>query len=354
VVGKDYALMLRIFPSSESLTNCVHGTAMQLHFELSKTRRKDSDGRSDRSLVPAAATDIGLERSVNEDKFATICTTTGECFVVLDGMGGAEGGEFAAQISVDAMRRALSGNLEGDVVETLKGSIEEANRTIVLRRQSKRFKEMGTTVVAALIEDSSVAISHVGDSRAYLVREQAIEQLTVDHTFVQHLVDLNQISRDEALPHPQSHILTQCLGSSPDLIVEVGRYWIWPLRKGEATDYLVLCTDGLYSMVSDEEIFTIVTSLPPHEACAELIKLANGRGGFDNITVSIVPLHGHLREEESPTSERERMNRARSVRKERWWRRSFVYHLIVASLFGCGLAFAGVGVFLFFRIFGES
>jgi hypothetical protein len=107
-------------------------------------------------------------------------------------------------------------------------------------------------------------------------------------------------------------------------------------------------------MVNDEEISTVVTSLPPHDACAELIKLANGRGGFDNITVSIVPLHGHLRPEESPTSERERMNRARTVRKERWWRRSFVYHIIVASLFGCGLAFAAVGLFLFFRVFGES
>jgi protein phosphatase len=327
---------------------------MQLHVELGKTRRKDPDGRSDRSVVPAAATDIGIERSVNEDKFATISTTTGDCFVVLDGMGGAEGGEFAAQISVDAMRRALSGDRGGDIVEALKGSIEEANRTIVLRRQNKRFQEMGTTVVAALIQDSSVAISHVGDSRAYLVCEDVVEQLTVDHTFVQHLVDLNQISREEALPHPQSHILTQCLGSSPDLSVEVSRYWIWPLRKGAATDYLVLCTDGLYSLVNDEEISTVVTSLPPGEACAELIKLANGRGGFDNITVSIVPLHGHLRAEESPTSERERMNRARTVRKERWWRRSFVYHIIVASLFGCGLAFAAVGLFLFFRVFGDS
>lgn len=340
--------------SRGSFATYVQCAAMQLHFELSKTRRKDPAGRSHRSLVPAAATDIGIERSVNEDKFATLSTTTGECFVVLDGMGGAEGGEFAAQISVDAMRRALSRDLEGDVVEVIKGAIEEANRTIVLRRQNKRFKEMGTTVVAALIEESSVAISHVGDSRAYLVREDGIEQLTVDHTFVQHLVDLNQISREEALPHPQSHILTQCLGSSPDLNVEVGRYWIWPLLEGAVTDYLVLCTDGLYSMVHDEEISTIVTSLPPHEACAELIKLANGRGGFDNITVSIVPLHGHLRAEESPTVERERMNRARSVRKERWWRRSFVYHIIVASLLGFGLAFAAVGLFLLFRVFGES
>jgi protein phosphatase len=327
---------------------------MQLHFELSKTRRKDLDGRSPRLLVPAAATDIGLERSVNEDKFATLSTTRGECFVVLDGMGGAEGGEFAAQISVDAMRRSLAVDFEGDVVEALKCAIEEANRTIVLRRQNNRFTEMGTTVVAALIEDSSVAISHVGDSRAYLVREDVMEQLTVDHTFVQHLVDQNQLSREEALPHPQSHILTQCLGSSPDLNAEVAKYWIWPLRKGEMTDYLVLCTDGLYSMVHEQEIFTVVTSLRPHEACTELIKLANGRGGFDNITLSIVPLHGHLRVEESPTSESERMSRVRSVRKDRWWRRSFMYHIIVASLFGCGLACAAVGVFLFFRVFGES
>ncbi len=327
---------------------------MQLHFELSKTRRKNPDGRSDRSLVPAAATDIGLERSVNEDKFATLSTATGECFVVLDGMGGAEGGELAAQISVDTMRRTFLGVLEGDVAEVLKAAIEEANRTIALRRQNKRFKEMGTTVVAALFEDSSVAISHVGDSRAYLVREGVMEQLTVDHTYVQHLVDQHQISREEALPHPQSHILTQCLGSSPDLNVEVVRYWIWPLRKGEVSDYLVLCTDGLYSMLHEEEISAVVSSLPPRDACAELIRMANDRGGYDNITVSIVPLHGHLRPDESPTWVRERASRELSIRKEWWWRRSFVYHIIVASLFGCGLACAAVGVFLFFRVFGES
>lgn len=346
--------MFSISRSGGSSSNYVDCAAMQRHLELSKTKQKVLDARSAESLVPAAATDIGRERSVNEDKFATLSTATGECFVVLDGMGGAEGGEFAAQISVDAMRRALAGDLEGDLVDVLKVAIEEANRTIVLRRQNKRFQEMGTTVVAALFEDSSVAISHVGDSRAYLVREGVINQLTVDHTYVQHLVDQHQISREEALPHPQSHILTQCLGSSPDLNVEVARYWIWPMRKEEPSDYLVLCTDGLYSLVTEEEICVVVTSLPPHDACAELIKMANNRGGFDNITVSIVPLRGHLRAEESPARAPEMTSRERSMWKERWWRRSFLYHLVVASLFGFGLACAAVGVFLFLRVFGES
>jgi serine/threonine protein phosphatase PrpC len=323
---------------------------MQAQNESSKNKRKGVSAVSDEPLVHAAMSDVGLERSVNEDRCATIATEGGVCFVVLDGMGGAEGGEFAAQISVDSIRRFLTSDPQDDIVEALKNACEEANRTVMLRRQSQRFKEMGTTIVGVLIEDSAVAIAHVGDSRAYLVQDDAMRQLTVDHTYVQQLVDRNEITREEALSHPRSHVLTQCLGSSPDITVDVDRYWIWPLQKGLPSDLIVLCSDGLYSMVAEDEILRIVTTLSPRKACAELIRLANGRGGYDNITVSIIPLHGHLRTEESPTWGKEIASRERSRRIDYWWRRSIAYHVLAASALAAGASVAAIGVFFYFRV----
>jgi len=259
---------------------------MQLDSESSKNKRKRGDVASDAPLVYAALSDVGLERSVNEDRCSTFATEAGECFLVLDGMGGAEGGEFAAQISADTIQRYLTGEHQEDIAERMRDACEEANRTIMLRRQNQRFTEMGTTVVGVLIEDSAVAVGHVGDSRAYLVQQDGIRQLTIDHTYVQQLVDRNEITREEALPHPQSHILTQCLGSSPDIRVDVDRYWIWPL---------ILCSDGLYSLVADVELGQMASSLPAREACERLIALARERGGYDNISVSIIPFAGMLK-----------------------------------------------------------
>jgi protein phosphatase len=323
---------------------------MQAQSESSKNKRKRPRVGNDGPFVHAAMSDVGLERSVNEDRCATVSTETGMCFLVLDGMGGAEGGEFAAQISVDAIRRSLTGERHGDIVETLRGAFEDANRTIMLRRQSQRFKEMGTTVVGALIEDSAVAIGHVGDSRAYLVNGEEMHQLTVDHTYVQQLVDRNEITREEALPHPQSHILTQCLGSSPDISVDVTRYWIWPLERGQQSDCIVLCSDGLYSMVDEDEICRVVRVLPPPKACEELIKLANSRGGYDNITVFIIPLQGHLRVEESPTWGKEVSSRERSRRIGNWWQRSFLYHVMVAAFLAVGASVGAIGLFFYFKV----
>jgi protein phosphatase len=209
---------------------------------------------------------------------------------------------------------------------------------------------MGTTIVGVLIENSAVAIAHVGDSRAYLVQDNVMRQLTVDHTYVQQLVDRNEITREEALSHPRSHVLTQCLGSSPDITVDVDRYWIWPLQKGHSSDLIVLCSDGLYSMVAEDEILHVVMTLPPRKACEELIQLANSRGGYDNITVSIIPLHGNLRSEESPTWGREIASRERSRRIDDWWRRSLAYHVLVASALAAGASVAALGLFFYLKV----
>lgn len=320
-----------------------------MHLDLDSHKKKSrSRGISEEALVHAALTDVGLERATNEDRCALISTIQGVCHLVLDGMGGSEGGDFAAQISIEAVRRCLltESTARGEPIEIIRHAFEDANRAITLRRQNQKFRDMGTTIVGVLIEGSSVAVGHVGDSRAYLVKGEVIEQLTVDHTYVQQLVERNEISKEEALPHPQSHILTQCLGSAPDVRVDLAQFWIWPLERGEQTDFIVLCTDGLYSMVTEEEIASMVTTLSPRKACEELVGLANARGGFDNITVSIIPLHGHLRSEVSPTRGREVRARERSKKVDRWWRKSLVFHLLIAAVGGfLAAACAVLGMF---------
>lgn len=261
-------------------------------------------GRRREDAIPAAITDIGCEREINEDRYAVIDSPAGRAWIVCDGMGGSLGGELAAQLAIDAARRALESRDFDSAEEALVFSIEEANRVIVLRRQNPAFSGMGTTVVGALIQGDEVTITHAGDSRAYLVRNGEIQQLTVDHTYVQDLVDRGALEPDEALSHPQSHVLTRCLGAEPRISLETQTYWIWDVSSEEQEDSLVLCSDGLYSLVSDEEIAEIATKNSPQESCVQLVELAKKRGGYDNITVAILPLGGALHEESSGRTRR--------------------------------------------------
>lgn len=256
-----------------------------------------SDIQGDNSLIPAAITDTGCERELNEDRYAVIESASGLTWVVCDGMGGVAGGELAAQLAVDAIRRDLENLPERSVEIALRSAILEANRVIVLRRQNQAFSGMGTTVVALTFNGNEVALAHAGDSRAYLVRENVIQQLTTDHTLVQDLVEKQQIRPEEALSHPQAHILTRCIGSEPGLEVETKKFWIVGVSENEAMDYLLLCTDGLYSLVSELEIADIISSNSPQEACVQLVEMAKDRGGFDNITMAIIPIGGQLRRE---------------------------------------------------------
>jgi serine/threonine protein phosphatase PrpC len=247
--------------------------------------------------IPAAITDIGCEREINEDRYAVIDSPGGRAWIVCDGMGGSLGGELAAQLAIDAIRRALESREFESGEEAIKFAIEEANRVIVLRRQNPAFSSMGTTVVGVLINGDEVTITHAGDSRAYLVRNGEIQQLTVDHTYVQDLVERGAINAEEALSHPQSHVLTRCLGAEPRLELEAQNYWVWDVSGTESDDRIVLCSDGLYSLVTDDEIAEVVSSHTPQESCVRLVELAKGRGGFDNITLAVLPLGGQLHEE---------------------------------------------------------
>ena len=270
---------------------------------LLEERNKDlgdfeaSDGHSD---IPAAISDTGCERDLNEDRYAVIDSRSGLAWLVCDGMGGAAGGELAAQLAIDAIRRDLENLPRRPPDVALRSAIQEANRVIVLRRQNQAFCQMGTTIVAAIFDGLEVVIGHVGDSRSYLIRDGAIQQLSIDHTYVQQLVDEGQIRADEALSHPQAHILTRCIGAEPALEIDMQRYWIWEVKNAEPKDYLLLCSDGLYSLMAEGELANIVSQETPQNACVKLVELAKSRGGYDNITLAIIPLGGQMRQDPPP------------------------------------------------------
>ena len=268
-----------------------------MQIEGSEKNNQNPEFNSEDFDIPAAITDTGCERQLNEDRYAVIESQSGLAWLVCDGMGGVTGGELAAQLAIDAIRRDLE-NLPGRSPEVaLKSAIIEANRIIVLRRQNQAFASMGTTLVGVIFSGAEVVIASVGDSRAYLVRDGAIQQLTVDHTFVQGLVDKGQIKPEEALSHPQAHILTRCIGAEPGIEVQTRKLWIWQVPAGEPKDYIFLCSDGLYSHVSDGEIANLVANNSPQKACVQLVDLAKSRGGYDNITLAVIPLDGQLKSE---------------------------------------------------------
>lgn len=261
---------------------------------------ESNNQRTEDPAVPAAATDTGCERELNEDRYAVIDSPSGIAWILCDGMGGATGGELAAQIAIEAMRRDLLNYPPRDIELALRSSIQESNRVIVLRRQNPAFSQMGTTVVSVLFSGPAVVFGHVGDSRAYIIRDSAIEQLTTDHTYVQELVDRGEIKADAALSHPQAHVLTRAIGAEPSVKVDINKFWIWPVTSGAPNDSVVLCSDGLYSLVTEGEMAEIVSENSAQTACVKLIELAKSRGGFDNITVAIIPLAGELRREPPP------------------------------------------------------
>jgi serine/threonine protein phosphatase PrpC len=222
------------------------------------------------------ATDTGRKRRRNEDDFVV----EPPLFAVADGMGGAQAGELASSLAAGALRddRDDSGSGERRVVEL----IQEANRRVYQRSaEDAAVSGMGTTMTVALVENGTVTFGHVGDSRAYLIRDGKLEQLTEDHSLVAELVRSGQLSPEEAETHPQRSVITRALGSDPD--VDVDTFSI----KAQEDDLFMICSDGLTSMVDDGLILRTVekhrTDLK--RAAKALISTANKRGGEDNITV---------------------------------------------------------------------
>ena len=233
-----------------------------------------------RAAEATCKTDTGRQRRENEDS----AIARAPMFVVADGMGGARAGEVASQIAIESFQRGLpdSGNSEEQLAER----VREANRAIYDRAsQEPDLSGMGTTLTAAYVLDSEVAIAHVGDSRAYLFRDGELRRLTQDHSLVGELVARGKLTEEQAAEHPQRSIITRALGIEREVEVDT---WSHPVRAG---DIVLLCSDGLTSMISEERVAEALAGAPAlEEAASRLIAEANAAGGRDNITVVLFRL----------------------------------------------------------------
>jgi protein phosphatase len=224
----------------------------------------------------AGASDTGRKRRHNEDSYVV----APPLFAVADGMGGAQAGEIASKLAAAALEETDSGALLG--TERVVSLIQEANRRVYERSNADPDASgMGTTITAALVEDGSVTIGHVGDSRAYRYRDGAIEQITEDHSLVNELMKSGKLSPEEAETHPQRSVITRALGTDPD--VDVDSFTV----ETQEGDVFLLCSDGLTTMVDDHDILEVLAKYHNDldRATKSLIAAANRGGGEDNITV---------------------------------------------------------------------
>jgi protein phosphatase len=226
-------------------------------------------------------TDRGLRRELNEDSFIA----ADPIFAVADGMGGHEAGEVASELCIRALgdTPALAAGLRSATAADVQGALERADTSIREATQSRA----GTTVSGVvLVEELGVPywlVFNIGDSRTYRLSQGILDQITVDHSEVQELVDAGHITSDEALVHPRRHVVTRAVGAGTETAAD---YWLMPVEAG---DRILVCSDGLTEDVSDEDIFGILTTLgDPQDAADALIQAALRSGGRDNITAVIV------------------------------------------------------------------
>ncbi len=225
----------------------------------------------------AARSEVGLVRGHNEDSFAVAAPL----FVVADGMGGHEAGEVASAIAVESMLQAAPKHTDPDALDA---AVCRANKAVIEAARDGRGKPgMGTTMTAATVVGDELVVAQVGDSRAYLLHDGVLQRLTRDHSLVAELVQQGRITEQEARYHPQRSVITRALGSDPAM-----RPDIYSLNV-VAGDRLMLCSDGLYSMVDDAKIADIMRMQPDPQACCDLlVNEAISNGGLDNVTVVVV------------------------------------------------------------------
>jgi len=229
-------------------------------------------------------TDVGLVRGHNEDNFAFLDLGARTLFVVADGMGGHDAGEVASNIAVKTVcREVREGKVQGtDPLAFVERAVQKANAE-VRREGARKGSNMGTTLTIALVEEGTAYIGSVGDSRAYWMENGSITQVTEDHSLVAKLVAAGKLTREEARNHPRSNLLYRTIGT--DEHVKSGAYRL-KLNKGGT---LLLCTDGLWGELDDEEIRGLCAREQHTEiSCARLVQRANANGGKDNITAIVV------------------------------------------------------------------
>ncbi len=249
-------------------------------------------------------TDVGLKRRSNQDSFAVLEKGSYALAVVCDGVGGANGGEIASDTAVRVFCQSVRSSLSGPdafsdarrVEDTLSQAVAEANAEVFRKAQEDpELEGMGTTLVAALLHGQDVFIVNVGDSRLYaLEKDGTLRQVTVDHSFVQYLIDRGLITPEEAKTHPNRNIILRSLGNTEEVQPDIFR-----LQKGDFRQ-LLLCSDGLYNMIEPNVLYAVASGTdggrkrPPRlrKRVAELIRLANRGGGVDNITAVLITEDG--------------------------------------------------------------
>lgn len=229
------------------------------------------------TLAWGSRSDVGLVRGHNEDSFLV----QAPLFAVCDGMGGHAAGEVASSIAVSTIAEKAPAGAD-DVLMGV--AVEAANTAVMLGAEQGVGKPgMGCTASCCLIEEGKMAIAHVGDSRIYLLRHGSLVRVTHDHSYVEELVDSGQITADEARTHPSRSIITRALGSDPDMYAD---HFSLEVSNG---DRVILCSDGLSSMIADSEIEALaVSSATPQQAADNLVAAALTAGGLDNVTVVVV------------------------------------------------------------------
>jgi protein phosphatase len=244
----------------------------------------------------AGITDVGLRRELNEDNMVMIEDEMGDVgpygiYVVADGLGGHEAGEVASRLTVDAVREQYANQpptaSEAPFEDWLKGAVMAANQAVLEHQESNtETSRMGSTLVMALVAGANAHIVNVGDSRAYRLNSDKIEQISVDHSLVERLVQIGQISREEARTHKQRNVIYSIIGEKRKL--EIGYYHV-TLAPGER---LLLCSDGLSGMISDNELQRIShDEAEAANASRVMIEAARKAGGHDNITAIIVQIN---------------------------------------------------------------
>jgi serine/threonine protein phosphatase PrpC len=243
----------------------------------------------------ATLSDVGCQRERNED-FSGFWQADGpgelerkgRLAIVADGMGGYEGGQEASQIAVETMCDTFA-NTPGTPQALLVNGMKAAHERIrEYARRHPRLFGMGTTCTAACIVRAHLYFAHIGDSRLYLAQEGRISRLTRDHSYVGRLIESGLIDASDAEAHPQRHILTAALGVGDDPIPDTPLEPL-PLDNGNV---LLLCTDGLWGLVKDDELRQSITAHAPKDACRQLVDLARKRGAPDNVTLQLLRFNG--------------------------------------------------------------
>jgi protein phosphatase len=240
----------------------------------------------------ACLTDVGRQRANNEDSYLywepdsdQEFLRKGRLAIIADGMGGYEGGQEASRLAVETVRHYYEGAFSGDPQATLVEAMAAAHDNIHrFAEEHPAFHGMGTTCTAFSIVGRELCFAHVGDSRLYLVRPDSATRLTRDHSYVGRLVESGIVRSEDAESHPQRHILTAALGSGGEVVPDRPDR---PLTLEEG-DTLVLCTDGLWSLVGEQDLASAVRSNTPAGACSALVNMALERGGPDNVTVLVL------------------------------------------------------------------